>query len=98
MKLIDCIPAGRQNAVASKALAVAAGYKDVRSLQQDIRTLRLMGHPIVSLSEAPGGYFIENNPNELRRCARTLTSRANETLKVAGILANLADKTGNGMM
>ena len=43
MTLIDYIPFGRSNAIQAKALAKAAGFPDVRTLQQAIHSLRVQG-------------------------------------------------------
>lgn len=99
MKLIDALPIGRDNAITSKALAVAAGYKSIRDLQKAIRALRLMGVPVISIPGSPGGYFLSSDPAELERCSRTLSSRAKETLEIARIFGDkAADLTGQEQM
>lgn len=86
MRLVDILPVGRANAVSTEALVAAGNYRSSRELQQDIRELRLIGVPIISISEAPGGYYISEDKEEILHCSRTLENRGRNTLQAAAAL------------
>lgn len=82
MKVFDSLKYGRENAITSKNLVIALGFRDTRDLQRQIEQERAAG--AVILSDTNGaGYYLSNEPSELRRFVRTLNARAANTLKAA---------------
>ena len=81
-RVFDALRYGRQNAIASETLAQALGFRSVRELQKQIELERAAGAVILSDTHG-GGYYISNDPAELRRFTRTLYARATNTLKAA---------------
>ena len=73
---------GRENAIASKPLAEALGFRSVRDLQKQIEKERAAGAVILSDTHG-GGYYLSNDPAELLRFTRTLNARARNTAKAA---------------
>ncbi len=82
MKVRDSLHHGRGNAIPSKVLAKILGYPSVRDLQKQIERERAAGAVILSDSRG-GGYYLSNDPAELRRFTRTLNARAKNTMKAA---------------
>ena len=82
MKVRDSLHYGRGNAIPSKVLAKALGYPSVRDLQKQIERERAAGAVILS-DPCGGGYYLSNDPEELRRFTRTLNARAKNTIKAA---------------
>ncbi len=82
MKVLDLLHYGRENAIPSKALAKAVGFQSVRELQKQIERERAAGAVILS-DPCGGGYYLSNDPAELRRFTRTLHARARNTIKAA---------------
>ena len=82
MKVFDFLHYGRENAIPSKALAEALGFRSVRDLQKQIEQERAAGGVILS-DPCGGGYYLSNDPAELRRFTQTLNARAKNTLKAA---------------
>lgn len=81
-KVFDFLRYGKENAIPSKDLAAALGYKTVRDLQKEIERERAAG--AVILSDPNGaGYYLSDDPAELRRFTRTLNARAANTMKAA---------------
>ncbi len=81
MKVQNSLHYGRGNAIPSKVLAEALGYQSVRDLQKQIERERAAG--AVILSDPCGGYYLSNDPEELKRFTRTLNARARNTIKAA---------------
>lgn len=78
----DSLRYGKENAIPSKALARVLGFNSVRDLQRQIERERSAG--AVILSDPHGsGYYLSNDPEELRRFTQTLTARARNTAKAA---------------
>lgn len=73
---------GKENAIKSKALAEALGFRTVRDLQKQIERERAAGHVIIS-DPCGGGYYLTEDPAELARFAKTLNARARNTIKAA---------------
>ena len=73
---------GRENAVRSKDLAKRLGFKTVRELQKQIELERAAGCVILSDSQG-AGYYLSNNPVELRRFVNTLNARAANTIRAS---------------
>lgn len=82
MKVRDYLHYGRDNAIPSKVLAEALGYQSVRDLQKQIERERAAGAVILS-DPCGGGYYLSNDPAELRRFTRTLNARARNTIRAA---------------
>lgn len=82
MKVYESLKYGKANAIPSKTLAEALGFQTVRDLQKQIERERAAG--AVILSDPHGsGYYLSDDPEELRRFTRTLEARARNTLKAA---------------
>lgn len=82
MKIYDSLRHGRENAIPSKTLAKAMGFRSVRDLQKAVERERAAGAVILS-DPCGGGYYLSEDPDELRRFTRTLTARAKNTIKAA---------------
>lgn len=82
MKVYKSLRYGKENAIPSKVLAQALGFQTVRELQKQIERERAAGAVILSDSHG-GGYYLSDDPEELRRFTRTLAARARNTLKAA---------------
>lgn len=81
-KVYDALRYGRENAIPSKVLAENLGFRSVRDLQKAVEAERAAGAVILS-DPTGGGYYLSNDPDELRRFTRTLYARANNTMKAA---------------
>lgn len=73
---------GRENAVKSAELAKRLGFKTVRELQKQVETERAAGYVILSDSHG-AGYYLSNDPTELRRFVNTLNARAANTIRAS---------------
>lgn len=73
---------GRENAVKSAELAKRLGFKTVRELQKQVETERAAGYVILSDSHG-AGYYLSNDPMELRRFVNTLNARAANTIRAS---------------
>ena len=94
----DSLRYGKEAAIASKPLAEALGFRSVRDLQKQIERERAAGAVILS-DPCGGGYYLSNDPDELRRFTRTLNARAKNTLKAAESAQRaLDDLTGQETM
>lgn len=82
MKVRDSLRYGKENAIPSKALAEALGFRSIRELQKAVERERAAGAVILSDSKN-GGYYLSNDPDELRRFTQTLNARARNTMKAA---------------
>lgn len=82
MKVCDFLHYGKENAIPSKALAKALGFQSVRDLQKQIERERAAGAVILCDSHG-AGYYLSNDPGELRRFTKTLHARAKNTMKAA---------------
>ena len=82
MKVYSSLHYGREKAISSKTLAEALGFRTVRELQKEIERERAAGAVILS-DPCGGGYYLSNDPEELRRFTRTLNARARNTVKAA---------------
>ena len=81
-KVYDSLHYGRQNAIPTKLLAESMGFGSVRELQKEIEVERAAGAVILS-DPTGGGYYLSNDPDELRRFTQTLYARARNTMKAA---------------
>ena len=82
MKIYDALKFGRENAIPSKILAQTLGFRSVRELQKAVEAERAAGYVILCDSHG-AGYYLSDDPVELRRFTRTLNARAANTLKAA---------------
>ena len=82
MRVFDSLRYGKENAVPSKILARSLGFRSVRDLQKEVERERAAGAVILS-DPCGGGYYLSNDPEELRRFTRTLHARARNTVKAA---------------
>lgn len=82
MKVCDYLKFGRENAIPSKQLAAAMGFRSVRDLQKAVEAERSAGAVILCDSQG-AGYYLSNDPVELRRFTQTLNSRAKNTIRAA---------------
>lgn len=82
MKVHDALKYGRENAIPSKVLAETLGFRSVRELQKTVEAERAAGAVILCDSQG-AGYYLSEDPEELRRFTRTLNARAANTLKAA---------------
>lgn len=73
---------GRENAVKSAELAKRLGFKSVRELQKQIEAERAAGYVILSDSQG-AGYYLSNDPVELRRFVNTLNAMAANTIRAS---------------
>lgn len=73
---------GRENAVKSKELARRLGFKSVRELQKQVESERAAGYVIIS-DPSGSGYFLSDDPIELRRFVNTLNARAANTIRAS---------------
>lgn len=80
MNVYKALRYGKENAIPSKVLAQALGFQTVRELQKQIERERAAGAVILSDAYG-GGYYLSDDPEELRRFTRTLEARARNTLK-----------------
>lgn len=78
----DSLRYGKENAIPSKALAEALGFRSVRELQKAVETERAAGAVILCDSQG-AGYYLSEDPEELQRFTRTLNARARNTIKAA---------------
>ena len=82
LKVRDALPFGRENAIPAKVLADALGIPTTRELRKQIERERTAGAVILSDCHR-GGYYLSDDPEELRRFTRTLMARAKNTAKAA---------------
>ena len=78
----DSLRYGKAEAIASKPLAEALGFRSVRELQKQIERERSAGAVILS-DPCGGGYYLSSDPAELLRFTRTLNASARNTIKAA---------------
>lgn len=81
-KVYEALRYGRGNAIQSKVLAEALGFRTVRDLQKQIEKERAAGYVIIS-DPCGGGYYLTKDPAELVRFTKTLSARARNTIKAA---------------
>lgn len=81
-KVYDSLQYGKSNAIPSKTLAVALGFRSVRELQKQVEIERAAGYVILCDSHG-AGYYLSDDPAELARFTRTLNARARNTIKAA---------------
>ena len=82
MKVQSVLRYGKENAISSNDLVELLGFGEKRNLQKQIERERAAGAVILSDSQG-GGYYLSNDPNELKCFIRTLNARAKNTMKAA---------------
>ena len=82
LNVYDYLHYGKEQAIRTKDLAAALGFKSVRDLQKQIERERATGAVILSVPHG-AGYYLSDDPVELRRFTQTLNARAANTLKAA---------------
>lgn len=95
MKVYDALRFGRENSIPSKALAQVLGFQSIRELQKQIERERAAGAVILS-DPCGGGYYLSNDPRELRRFIRTMYARAGNTLRAAESAQRALDAATSG--
>lgn len=78
----DSLMYGRENAISTKRLAESLGFGTVRELQRAVEQERAAGAVILCDNQG-AGYYLSDDPEELRSFVRTLYARAKNTLKAA---------------
>lgn len=96
--VFSSLQTGRERAITSKKLADQLGFRSVRDLQKQIALER--SHGAVILSDSQGaGYYLSDDPAELRRFTQTLGARAANTIRAAESAQRaLDDLTGQTRM
>jgi len=75
----ECV--GKRNALTREQLAWRLGRINDRELRDMIRELRLLGVPVLYVSESPGGYFIPKYRREADETIAKETHRAQRTFQ-----------------
>lgn len=91
----DSLRFGRENAISSKLLASLLGFPTVRDLQRQVERERAAGAVILCDSQG-AGYYLSNDPAELKRFTRTLEARAKNTIRAAQSAQRALDSHGAG--
>lgn len=73
---------GKDNAIRSAVLAKMLGYKSIRELQKQVEIERSAGYVILCDSQG-AGYYLSEEPMELRRFINTLNARAVNTIRAS---------------
>ena len=76
----EILKVGERNALSPDYLRVVLGFKNNRALQKQIEKERRQGKVILSSTQPPGGYFLPETKQEIRRFIRTLENRGRKTL------------------
>lgn len=82
MRVRDSLRYGKENAIPTKILAEALGYRNIRELQKAVEAERAAGAVILCDSQG-AGYYLSDDPAELMRFTKTLNARARNTVKAA---------------
>lgn len=81
-KVYRALSYGRINAIRSADLAKLLGYKSIRELQKQVEAERAAGYVILCDSHG-AGYYLSDDPVELRRFIKTLNARAANTIRAS---------------
>lgn len=99
MNISDLLLPGRENAIQSKLLADALGFKSVRHLQKEIERERVAGAVILSTTQEGGGYYSPSCESEVVEFIRTLSNRAKHTYAAVQSAQDYLDgQTGQSTM
>lgn len=71
---------GERNALSPDYLRATLGLTSNRAVQKQIEHERKQGKVILSSTQPPGGYFLPETKQEIRRFIRTLENRGSKTL------------------
>lgn len=92
----DSLRYGKENAIPSKVLAEALGFRSVRELQKAVEAERAAGAVILCDSQG-AGYYLSKDPVELQRFTRTLNARARNTIRAAASAQRALDEATGQM-
>lgn len=84
MNIVDYIPTGKDNAVTRAQLCALTGLGD-RAVRKLIEIARVEGAVIVNHQDG-NGYYISNDPKDIRRQIATNNSRAMSILRQQKLL------------
>ena len=79
MNIVDLIPTGKANAITRERLCSLTGLRD-RAVRKLIEIARIEGAIILNAQDG-AGYYISDNPVDIRRQIATNNSRAMAILK-----------------
>lgn len=80
--VFDALSYGLENAIRSADLAKLLDFKSVRDLQKQVELERSAGYVILCDSHG-AGYYLSDDPVELRRFIQTLNARARNTIRAS---------------
>lgn len=92
----EVLEIGERNALSPDYLRVTLGLTSNRAVQKQIEHERRQGKVILSSTQSPGGYFLPETKQEIRRFIRTLESRGNKTLDALDGARKLLEEFENG--
>lgn len=76
----EVLKVGERNALSPDYLRATLGLTSNRAVQKQIEHERKQGKVILSNTQPPGGYFLPETKQEIRRFIRTLENRGSKTL------------------
>ena len=76
----EVLEVGEKNALSPDYLRATLGLTRNRAVQKQIENERKQGKVILSSTQSPGGYFLPETKQEIRRFIRTLENRGSKTL------------------
>ena len=76
----EILKVGERNALSPDYLRVILGLTSNRAVQKQIEHERKQGKVILSSTQPPGGYFLPETKQEIRRFIRMLENRGCKTL------------------
>lgn len=79
MNIVDLIPTGKANAVTRAQLCALTGLSD-RNVRRLIEIARIEGEIIINAQDG-AGYYVSDNPEDIRRQMATNRSRAMSILR-----------------
>lgn len=79
MNIVDLIPTGKANAVTRAQLCALTGLSD-RAVRKLIEIARIEGEIIINAQDG-AGYYVSDNPEDIRRQMATNRSRAMSILR-----------------
>lgn len=88
----EVLEIGERNALSPDYLRVTLGLTSNRAVQKQIEHERRQGKVILSSTQSPGGYFLPETKQEIRRFIRTLESSGNKTLDALDGARKLLEK------
>lgn len=76
----EVLKIGERNALSPDYLRVTLGLTSNRAVQKQIEYERRQGKVILSSTQPPGGYFLAESKQEIKRFIQTLENRGSKTL------------------